>query len=115
MSDVMHWISRYWGILVVLAGIVFWAGRLEMKVTGLDEKIVGLHDKIVGLDGRVANLEERVANLEERVASLEERVASLEEKVESLDEKVDLILQILLDGDYSQEASKIAQQLGAAD
>ena len=94
MSDVTHWISRYWGILVVLAGIMFWAGRLEMKVVGLDEKIVGL-------DGRVA--------------SLEERVASLEEKVASLDEKVDLVLQILLDGDNSQEASKIAQESGAAD
>ena len=87
MSDVTHWISRYWGILVVLAGIVFWAGRLEMKVVGLDEKIVGF-------DGRVASLEQRVASLEE---------------------KVDLILQILLDGDYSHEASKIAQESGAAD
>ena len=66
MSDIMHWISRYCGILVVLAGIVFWAGRLDMKI-------------------------------------------------ESLDEKVDLVLQILLDVDNSQEASKIAQQLGAAD
>ena len=94
MSDVTHWISRYWGILVVLAGIVFWAGRLEMKFVGLDERIVGF-------DGRVA--------------SLEQRGASLEEKVESLDEKVDLILQILLDGDYSHEASKIAQESGAAD
>lgn len=101
MSDVTHWISRYWGILVVLAGIVFWAGRLEMKVVGLDEKIVGF-------DGRVASLEQRVV-------SLEQRVVSLEEKVESLDEKVDLILQILLDGDYSHEASKIAQESGAAD
>ena len=66
MSAVMHWISQYWKILVVLAGIVFWAGRLDMKV-------------------------------------------------ESLDKKVDLVLQILLDVDNSQEASKIAQQLGAAD
>ena len=66
MSAVMHWMSRYWGILIVLAGIVFWAGRLDMKV-------------------------------------------------ESLDEKVDLVLQILLDVDHSQEASKIAQESGAAD
>ena len=65
MSDIMHWISRYCGILVVLAGIVFWAGRLDMKI-------------------------------------------------ESLDEKVDLVLQILLDVDNSQEASKIAQEAGSA-
>ena len=101
MSDVMHWISRYWRILVVLAGIVFWAGRLDMKVESLD--------------GKVESLDGKVESLDERVGSLEEKVESLDQKVESLDEKVDLVLQILLDVDHSQEASKIAQESGAAD
>ena len=94
MSDVMHWISQYWRILVVLAGIVFWAGRLDMKVESLDE---------------------RVGSLEEKFESLDQKVESLDQKVESLDEKVDLVLQILLDADNSQDASKIAQESGAAD
>ena len=39
MREVFDWVSRYWKILVVLAGVIFWAGRLDMKVESLDEKV----------------------------------------------------------------------------
>ena len=46
MSDVAHWISRYWRVLIVLGGVVFWAGRLDMKVESLDGRLVRLEEKV---------------------------------------------------------------------
>ena len=56
MSDVAHWISRYWKVLVVLGGIVFWAGRLDMKVESLDDKVDRVIEKVDQLTGKVDRL-----------------------------------------------------------
>ena len=61
---------RYWKILVVLAGMVFWAGRLDMQIDSLDA----------------------------RVARGEEKVDGGEETVDRLEEKVDLVIETRVDG-----------------
>ena len=53
MSDVAQWVSRYWKILVVLGGILFWAGRLDMKVENLDAKVDRLEAKVDRLEAKV--------------------------------------------------------------
>ena len=53
MGDVAHWISRYWKVLVVLGGVVFWAGRLDMKVESLDEKVDRVIEKVDQLTEKV--------------------------------------------------------------
>jgi len=56
MSDIAQWISRYWKVLVVLGGIVFWAGRLDMKVESLDEKVDRVIEKVDQLTEKVDRL-----------------------------------------------------------
>ena len=84
MSDVAQWVSRYWKILVVLGGILFWAGRLDMKVENLDAK----------------------------VDRLDATVDRLDAKVDRLDAKVDRVIGILLEVDDGK-ASEIAQGSGS--
>ena len=92
MSDVAQWVSRYWKILVVLGGILFWAGRLDMKVENLDAK---------------------VDRLEAKVDRLEAQVDRLGTKVDRLEAKVDRVIGILLEVDDGKE-SGIAQGSGSS-